>query len=239
MKKIATRNHPESAGVERVDHDGETHVVEPQDIEVSQKERLEWYQNGEANEEDVILEKKKNIEVEHDDGGNPMNVDEKHRTSKPRPHQYSIERRLQEEREAGSTYDITSDASVENATATAFTMISPIVQAGRSLDNSEVVKISSKTGVPVQNILSLESIAMKNPDLVSKYSSIPGVSDDDSTPGIEKESEPQQCYCKCRGKKLNCKCPDSCSCRGIGENPEGEVLEEEELNQIGMDSGLC
>jgi hypothetical protein len=238
MKKKATRNHPESAGVERVDHDGETEVVEPEDIEVSQKERLEWYYNGSAKDEDKVLHKKKNIETSYDDGGNPMWVNEEHRTSLPRPHQYSIERRLQEEREPGSTYDIISDASVENATARAFTMISPIVQAGRDLNDSEVVKISKVTGVPVQNVMSLENIAKRNSDLVNKYASIPGVVEDSDEPGIEKESEPQ-CYCKCRGKKLNCKCPDGCSCRSVGSKQDGELLKEDELNQIGTECGLC
>lgn len=232
MRKIATRNHPESAGVERVDHDGETHVVEPQDIEVSQKERLEWYYNGKADDEDVVLDKKKNIEISHDDGGNPMGVNEKHRTNLPRPHQYSIERRLQEDREAGSTYDITSDASIENATATAFTMISPIVQAGRGLNDSEVVKISKRTGVPIQNVLSLEKIAERNPDLVMKYASIPGVVEESDEPGIEKESEPSE---PGRRNKKKCRCPEGkCRCPN-----RGEKLSEDELNQIGMESGLC
>jgi hypothetical protein len=230
MKKLATRNHPEYAGVERVDHDGKTHVVEPGDIEVSQKERLEWYSNGGAEDDEKILHKRKNIETSYDDGGNPMWTNESHRTSLPRPHQYSIERRLQEDREPGSTYDITSDASIENATAMAFTMLAPHVQAGTSVDNSKIVRISKTTGVPIQNVISLENIARKNPDLAKRYAGIPGVADDDDSPGLEKESEPG-CECQ-KGKK--CRCPKGqCKCK------HEEVLAEEELKQIGTENDLC
>jgi len=232
MKKIASRNHPESAGVERVDHDGETQVVEPEDIEVSQEERLEWYQNGAPDEDERLLHKRKNLETSYDDGGNPMWRNEEFRTANPRPAQYSIERRLQEERDPGSTYDITSDASVENATAQAFTMISPIVQAGRGLDNSEVVKISSTTGVPVQNIMSLENIALNSPELANKYASIPGVVDDPAEPGIEKESKP--------GRPGRCRCPEKCVCGKRPRKDKGkDVMTEDKLNQIGTDCGLC
>jgi len=232
MKKKANRTHPESAGVERVDHDGETQVVEPGDIEVSQKERLEWYENGSPDEDERLVHKRKNIETSYDDGGNPMWTNESHRTSKPRPHQYSIERRLQEARDPGSTYDITSDASIENATAKAFTMISPIVQAGRSLDNSEVVKISSSTGVPVQNIMSLETIAQKNTDLASKYAGIPGVVDDSDEPGIEKESEPAKPRCRCHKGH-------PCDHDSKKRHKDDKLMTEDELNQIGTDCGLC
>jgi len=241
MKKIATRNHPESAGVERVDHDGKTHVVEPGDIEVSQKERLEWYSNGGAEDDEKILHKRKNMETSYDDGGNPMWTNEKHRTSLPRPHQYSIERRLQEEREPGSTYDITSEASIEQATAMAFTMVAPHVQAGRPIDDNGIVRISKVTGVPIQNVISLENIARRNPDLARRYAQIPGLSDEDDGPGLEKESRPEIKPAK-PGKGKGCGCQEGKKCRcpkgqcGCGKE---EVLADDELRQIGTENGLC
>jgi hypothetical protein len=226
MKKEAVRNHHER-GVEQVNHDGETNVVKPGDIPVSQKERLEYYDNGAPKEEEAVVDKRKNIETSYDDGGNPMATNESHRTSKPRPHQYSIERRLQEDRDPGSTTDIVSDASLEQATARAFTMIAPLVMSG-TMNDSAIVKISNTTGVPIQNVMSLEKIARRSPDLVEKYASIPGVVKDTDEPGLEKESEPQ---CKCPIGK--CQCSDKCNCK------KEQPLAEEELNQIGIDCGLC
>lgn len=52
--------------------------------------------------------------VERDDGGNRLNLKPGDRTRKPRPHQFSIERRLSENREANSTKD---DDFVLNKTA--------------------------------------------------------------------------------------------------------------------------
>ncbi len=232
MKKKAARNHPESAGVERVDHDGETQVVEPQDIEVSQKERLEWYENGAPDKDEKLLHKHENVETSFDDGGNPMWRNEEHRTSNPRPHQYSTERRLQEEREPGSTFDVISNASVEQATARAFAMVSPLVQSGTNVADKDIVKISSATGVPIQNVISLEGIARKNPDLANKYAGIPGLVVGDE-PGLEKESEPNECKCQDgKGAEKECNCSEQCACKD-------KPLAEEELNQIGMESGLC
>lgn len=226
MKKVAGREHLEN-GIERVDHDGETHVVKDDEIEVSQKERLEWYENGAPDEDESILVKRKNIETEYDDGGNPMWVSEKWRTSKPRPHQYSIERRLQEEREPGSTYDIESDATVEQATAKAFTEVAPHVMSGTKLDNKTIIAISDKCGIPVEHVISLESIAERNPDLAKKYASIPGVVDDDE-PGLEKESEP------CCNKEV------SVAPSGIAKRKKKQKkLTEQELQEVGKSCGLC
>ena len=46
------------------------------------------------------------------DGGNPMGLKPDERTRQPRPHEYSTERRLQEQRDPGSTKSITLNASV-------------------------------------------------------------------------------------------------------------------------------
>jgi hypothetical protein len=225
MRKLAGREHLEN-GIERVDHDGETHVVKSDEIEVSQKERLEWYDNGAPGEDQSVVVKRKNMETEYDDGGNPMWVNEEWRTSLPRPHQYSIERRLQEERDPGSTYDITSDATVEQATAKAFTEVAPHVMSGTRLDNKTVIAIGDKFGLPVEHVLSLESIAMRNPGLVRKYAAIPGVVDGDA-PGLEKESEP-------------CSKEVAVSPTGIAKRKRRQRrLTEEELQQVGKSCGLC
>ena len=47
------------------------------------------------------------FQVFHDDGGNQMELANEERTRKPRPHQYSIERRLSEGR-GEETYDLTA-----------------------------------------------------------------------------------------------------------------------------------
>jgi len=231
MKKTAGRyNGPE--GVERVDHDGQTRVVKPEDIEVSQQERLEWYENGAASEEDVLLVKNKRLETSYDDGGNPMWRNEDFRTAVPRPHQFSIERRLQEQRDPGSTYDIYSDASKEEATAKAFAQVSSIVLAGNVLENRHVIAISNKSGLTIEEVFSLRRIAERNRDLACKYAGIPGVPEQKDE-RLEKESDPAE---------LSIGEPES---EEVGMarmrlvRRRGEKMTDEELREVGAESGLC
>src|SRR3989304_1979192 len=102
MKRQAGRFNGE-VGVERVEHDGDVVKVRPAEVEVTPEDRVEWYENGGAPDEDKLIAKNPRLETQYDDGGNPMWVNEKHRTSQPRKHQFSIERRMQEQRDPGST----------------------------------------------------------------------------------------------------------------------------------------
>jgi hypothetical protein len=231
MKKTAGRyNGPQ--GIERVDHDGETHVVKPEDIEVSQKERLQWYENCGAPEDDVLTVKNKRLETSYDDGGNPMWRNEDFRTAVPRPHQFSIERRLQEQREPGSTYDIYSDASKEEATAKAFAQVSSIVLAGTVLENKHVIAISDETGLSIEEVFSLRRIAERNEDLARKYAGVPGVPEQKDE-RLEKESDPAE---------LSTGDPESEEV-GVARmrlvRRQGEEMTDEELQEVGVESGLC
>jgi len=224
MKKEAVRSHEEN-GVERVDHDGNTEVAKSEDIEISQKERMKWYDNGAPTEKEKKAHKKC-IKTEYDDAGNPMWRNEEFRTAKPRPHQYSVERRMQEQRDPGSTLDLVSEATLEQAMAQAFTMVCPIVMAGSKLSNRQVIAIIDKTKVAIEDVFSLETIAFRSPDLVEKYASIPGVTEEDGV--LEKESEPE--------------------CSEVSVAPSGmkrrrkhkeKKMTQDELNEIGSSCGLC
>jgi len=236
MKKTAGRYNGE-AGMERVDHDGVTHVVTPKNVEVSRDERMEWYNKGRPGEDERLIHKRKNIQTQYDDGGNPMWVNESHRTSLPRPHQFSMERRLEEQRNPGSTYDITSDATRQQALALAFSRVSAIVIAGDVLENMKVLAISKQTGLPVEEIFSLDRIARRSPSLAKKYAAhmsrdIPGVAEDAPGRKIEKESIPEA------GEKPKGKCK-SCPAGKLDPAAKGEVMTADELAEVGKKTGLC
>jgi hypothetical protein len=232
MKKTAGRyNGPQ--GIERVDHDGVTHVVKPEDIEVSQQERLKWYQNGAPPEDERLLVKHKRLETSYDDGGNPMWRNEDFRTALPRPHQFSIERRLQEQREPGSTYDIFSDATKEQALANAFARVATIVIAGGVLENKHVIAISEETGLPIEEVFSLRRIADRNEELARKAAAgIPGVKDE-KDPRLDKVSDPEELSV---GEPVS---EEIGVARMRLVRREGEELTDEELQEVGKASGLC
>jgi len=199
MKKTAGRYNGET-GVARVDHDGNVSVVSPSSVEVTQQERLDWYYNCGASEEDVLLKDNPRLETEYDDGGNPMWRNEEFRTAMPRPHQYSTERRLEEQRAAGSTGSIVSNTELNEALGQAFTQISTIVLSGSVLKNDDLNKISSTTGIPVSELVILKRIAEKKGSLARKFAAgacpeavvedeIPGVSEDTSKGRVIKETE--------------------------------------------------
>jgi len=222
MKIKAGRNSNE-VGIERVDRDGEVSVVKDGDVEVSVDERMDWYNKA-------TVDSEREIETEESDGGNSMARNEKMRTSLPRPGEYSIERRMQEERDPGSTTDVTSDVTLQQAMGKAFCMVAPIVMSNTALTPVKVASISAATGVDVVDVLRLETIAFRNRDLARKAiataSDIPGVVEDEGGQLI-KESEPEAGCEKCKRKSV----------KPVG--PEEEVVADDELAKIGTDCGLC
>jgi hypothetical protein len=234
MKKEAGRYNGE-AGIERVDHNGVTHVVTPHEIEVSRDERQEWYNNGRPDEEQRLVHKRKNIVTQYDDGGNPMWVNEEHRTSLPRPHQFSMERRLVEQRKPGSTYDTMSDATRQQALALAFSRVSAIVIAGDVLENKKVLAISKDAGLPVEEVFSLDRIARRDQSLAKKYAAclskeIPGVAEDAAGAKTVKEGLPEE------EPKAKCK---TCPAGKLEPAKKGEMMTAEELAEVGKKTGLC
>ena len=222
MKKTAGRYNGE-VGVVRVDHDGKKHVVAPSSVEASVEERMDWYYNCGASDEDKILVKNPRLETEYDDGGNPMWRNEKFRTAMPRPHQYSIERRLEEQRDPGSTESIVSDAKLEVALGQAFTQISTIVLAGGIVKNEDLNKISSDTSVSLGDLIVLKRIAEENGDLAQKFACGGcGCLEPEEIPGVAKKT-------KKKGPVIK---------ETDDEEDEGEVCSEEELASIGTEVDL-
>jgi len=221
MKKTAGRYNGE-VGVVRVDHDGKKHVVSPSSIEASQEERLNWYSNCGAKEEDIFTAKNPRLETEYDDGGNPMWRNEQFRTAMPRPHQYSIERRLEEQRNPGSTESIVSDAKLEVALGQAFTQISTIVLSNTVLKNEDLVRISSDTGLPVSELVILKRIAERNNGLAHRFASDKCGRSDEEIPGVAEKT-------KKKGPVIK---------ETDDEEDEGEECSEEELASIGAEIDL-
>jgi len=212
MKIFSTRNHNE-VGVERVNRDGGVEVVNDDKVEVSVDDRMKWYNN-------VKLDEEREIETETNEQSNSMRRDEKMRTSLPRKEEFSTERRLEEERKPGSTTSFTSEATKEQAMGKAFSMVSPIIMAGNTLTPKMAASISIATGVCVEDIVSLEEIAVSNPDLAKIYASedIPGLSVQEGGQ-LVKESDPKEI--------------DSDS------SSDDEEMSEEELAGFGEACGLC
>jgi len=111
------------------------------------------------------------FEVFHDDGGNPMELANEERTRKPRPHQYSTERRLSEGR-GEKTYDITAStkkfvkvASVEISENDnqIYQIFSDIIEMRESsLSNEDIIgKVADHYNVPIQTVASIHKIAIK------------------------------------------------------------------------------
>lgn len=220
MKKTAGRYNGE-VGVVRVDHDGKKHVVSPSSVEASVEERMNWYYNCGASDEDKILVKNPRLETEYDDGGNPMWRNEQFRTAMPRPHQYSIERRLEEQRNPDSTESIVSDAKLEVALGQAFTQVSTIVLSHNVLRNEDLNKISSDTGVPLGDIVLLKRIAEEHKDLAHKFAK--GCGCGEEIPGVAEET-------KKKGPVIK-ETDDE-------EEEDGEECSEEELASIGTEMDL-
>jgi len=221
MTKTAGRYNGE-VGVVRVDHDGKKHVVSPSSVEASVEERLNWYYNCGASDEDKILVKNPRLETQYDDGGNPMWRNESFRTAMPRPHQYSIERRLEEQRNPDSTESIVSDAKLEVALGQAFTQISTIVLSNTVLKNNDLNKISSSTGVPVSELVILKRIAEQDRGLAKKFAGKCGCQDVEEIPGVAKKT-------KKKGPVIK---------ETDDEEDKGEECSEEELASIGTEVDL-
>jgi len=112
------------------------------------------------------------FQVFHDDGGNQMELANGERTRKPRPHQYSVERRLEEAR-GQETTDITASsqkivkvASVKPTTESddeiygMFDDIIEMKEAGLS-DEDIIYKVSEHYEKSIQLIASLHKVAMR------------------------------------------------------------------------------
>lgn len=221
MKKTAGRYNGE-VGVERVDHDGKMHVVSPSSVEASPQERMSWYYNCGATEEDRVLVKNPRLETDYDDGGNPMWRNEKFRTAMPRPHQYSIERRLEEQRNPGSTESITSDAKLEVALGKAFTQVSTIVLSNSVLKNEDLNKISASTGMPLGDLVILKRIAEENRALARTFARKDCGCRPEEIPGVAEET-------KKKGPVIK---------ETDDEDDEGEECSEEELAAISTEVDL-
>ena len=107
-----------------------------------------------------------------DDGGNQMELRPDERTRKPRPHQWSMERRLMEQREPGSGIDLTAevnrsmvktasgmsrdDASVYDIFAEAVTL-----RNSGMADGDAVLAISEKFSIPMTRAVKIQSLALR------------------------------------------------------------------------------
>jgi hypothetical protein len=195
--KIADRYNGE-VGVERVNRDGKIEVLRPSDAEPTVQDRTKWYEKGKVdargNNPDEM-----GFEIDRDDGGNPMELkDLSHRTSMPRPHQYSIERRLRELEDPGSTESITSDASLAEAMAMTFKEVVKEVKVASNVSNEKIIAMSDSSGLRVRDVVSLIRVAGKRPDLVEKYAEVPGETTNDYTQ--DKSKKKDKC---CKGPKEN------------------------------------
>lgn len=85
-----------TSGIERVNRDGKMEVLQMGEAEVTPKERMTWNAKAKLDPRGRLPEEI--YEVEKDDSGNPMGVDDKVRTRLPRQHQYSTEARLSSQR---------------------------------------------------------------------------------------------------------------------------------------------
>jgi len=111
------------------------------------------------------------FQVFHDDGGNQMELANKERTRKPRPHQYSTERRLSEGR-GEKTYDLTASskkmvklASVENYVSDdkIYKVFSDIVEMHEAGLTSEdiIYKVAEHYNESIINVAVIHKVAMK------------------------------------------------------------------------------
>lgn len=244
-----------TSGVERIDRDGQMEKLQMGEAEVTPHERMQWNAKCKKDKRGNVIEDIYDVQKD-ESHGNSMSVDSVSsdnmtRTRLPRPHQYSYESRLVEQR--GEKVDFPkSEASKEEAygiregmalsendtrnfdmkeakkslkendekriksgkistsscdrkIADAFVKVARIVSNGGSLEVDSAVDISEDYNLPVEDVLVLEKVAMKNPELVKKYAScplcvkrkkkVPGVVPEREQiveDGIQKESEPQE-----------------------------------------------
>jgi hypothetical protein len=159
------------------------------------------------------------------------------RTREPRPHQYSIERRLQELRDPDSTESIHSDATLSEAMAMTFHEVVKEVESNKAFDNNQVIRISQTANVSVEDVIRLKGIAEKRPDLVKAFSAIGFLKTADLVPG--------------KGGKPKCNDCSGDDIPGVSspgkdesaiitkESDPGEELGEEELKSISLEVALA
>lgn len=110
------------------------------------------------------------FQVTHNSSGNPMELSRDERTRKPRPHQYSTERRLSEGRDE-ETYDLMTAsnkkmvklASITPKDDKIYTIYNDIVEmkdAGLT-DEDIISKVSEHYGISIFSTVKLHSMAMK------------------------------------------------------------------------------
>lgn len=114
------------------------------------------------------------FQVFHDDGGNQMELANGERTRKPRPHQYSIERRLQEDR-GEETYDLlpavasssktikTSSVEIPEENKEACKIFSDIIDMKESglSDEDIILKVSEHYEKGITETAAIHRVAMK------------------------------------------------------------------------------
>lgn len=111
------------------------------------------------------------FQVYHEDGGNNMQLANGERTRKPRPHQYSTERRLSEGR-GEKTTDLTASTNKiiklagsnnniqKDVTYQIFDDVLEMKESGIN-DEEIITKISEHYGLPIQKIASIYNSAIK------------------------------------------------------------------------------
>jgi len=219
-------------GVERVNRDGDMEILEKrEDVEVTLEDRMKWYAKATLDGRGPIVDKIFPPDSK-DDGGNKMNItDLAHRTSEPRPHQFSIERRLVEQRDPNSTESIQSEATLAYAMGMAFKEFVRSVRSGEKIDNAMLIEASTRFGLRVEDVFSLSRIAQSNTALGDKFLKVAAV------PGEECE------VCQDIHRKKRKSIPGVAKKVGpdIGKRSKpakGEVLSEEELNMVAQEVGL-
>jgi len=173
--------------VERINRDGGMEVLEPEDVEITPRERIAWYSKAKIDQRGRTPEEIFGSEKNED--GNPMEISDKVRTRLPRKHQLSTETRLLELRGEDTEFQ-TSEADTvrvnglipeakalgkkEKATAMcrAFEKVATTLASNNVLDNASVISISNSTGVSIREVFALKEIAEGNKELREKYARV-------------------------------------------------------------------
>lgn len=174
-----------AAPVERVNRDGEIEVLELSDVEVTPRDRMNWYSKAKIDQRGRTPEEI--FGSEKDDGGNPLSVEGGPRTRLPRTHQHSTESRLTEWRGEECEFPV-SEADETRAKGLippaeklgekaasfckAFEMVVGTLHGNEVLDNRRVITIGQTTGLSLREVFALKEIAENNKDLREKYARI-------------------------------------------------------------------
>lgn len=248
-----------ASGTERVNRDGKIEVVNLGDAEVTPRDRMRWYSKAKIDQRGRLPEDI--FDVDQSPGGNDMKVDVKNRTRQPRPHQYSVESRLQAQRgekvefpkstkNRDNAVGIMSGAVLpdrgceQREEKKASTSMAPAKVrfasafekiagsiTGDGVSPAVLASVSAETGLSVEDVCMLERIALRNDELVEKYAGI-------------RDPERRQRHLK-RLQKRRKTCPRSIP---GNEDAPGDLLEkssddeettdQEKLNATALEVGL-